>query len=489
MKTFVNKITLILLISLILLSIVQIGTRVFHNQLHYDEAYNLQIPLNLHNHGIYESFDGLLDTNITTGPTVLLPAALLYNASHPMLPRLITALYSMIILTFVLAKFLSGRLEKIIYLILINITPLFFLFSAVVLGEIPGFVFLFFSYVAFTRLNFFVAGTLLALSILTKTNYIIGVIPFLIYSFYSSFIREDDKPYFKKFFLFIVGFVLPIATWELYKLSAFHFDFKRYLDYTTNLISFTRSHGHIQIDSIEKRFAMIGYTLHVGGALFIFIMLFVSSFSFMKNKNRVMRMLSIFTFFYTIHFICFGATDWYRHFFPAMLSLLIIVPSFLKTFFTSMTLDRKLLSGILVVMLLISILDYKYRDKNEIFERLLIDQDLLFLDQSHVPYIHEKKILTDQYDMAEYIKKNIKITDKISGFKWLNSPEIAYLSGRKIHRDPEDGEINYILSSIYDQLLDPEAKKIMNQFNLIQIYSNDSYVLYKKNNNFFSELL
>jgi hypothetical protein len=372
---------------------------------------------------------------------------------------------------------------------LINLTPLFFLFSTVVLGEVPAFVFLFFTYLMFSRSKFFSAGLLFALSILTKSNYIIGAVPLLLYGLYAAFVRKENESFLKKLLPFIAGFILPIGLWELYKLSVFHFDFHRYIAYTKDLISFTRSHGHIQFDTIEKRFAMIGYTLHIGGALFTSIILFISGYTILKNKNHLMKMLGVFTMVYTIHFICFGATDWYRHFFPAILSLLLILPSFITSFFKSLNFERRLLIAVMMVTIGISALSYQYRDRNEIFSRLLIDQDLLFLDQSHLPYFREKKILTDQYNMVSYIQKNISPQEKISGFTWLNSPEIAYLSRRRIYRTPEDPTIKYVLSSIYDRFLDPYAERFIKENLLQPVYSNDSYTLHKKLPYTFSKLI
>ncbi len=119
--------------------------------------------------------------------------------------------------------------------------------------------------------------------------------------------------------------------------------------------------------------------------------------------------------------------------------------------------------------------------------KLLIEQDLLFLDQTHKPYFNQKKILTDQYDMAEFIKKNIDTNEKISGFVWLNSPEIAYLANHRIYRDPERDDVDYVISSIYDRFLDPNAKGIMEKLSLQEMYANDTYRLYKKNSAVFSK--
>lgn len=477
----------LLLLFLIGITLLQIGTRIFNNQFHYDEAYNIQIPLHLKSSFQYATFDSVFDMNITTGPTVLIPAAFFYHSSHPTLPRVVTAIYSLIFLIYILKNFFTNRIEKIFYLILINITPLFFLFSTVILGEIPGFVLLFFCYIALSRSKYLVAGLLLALSIITKNIYILGVFPLiiqLILAFYNT--KTIPFKYYKRFF---IGFIAVFIIWGLYTFYQFNFNLSLYSQYLSDAVSFTRSRGHYQLGAIEKRFSMIAYTLNIGGAFFIFMMLFIAGFVGIKNKQFSVRSLSIFTIVYLLYYVLFGATNWYRHFFPSILSFLLIIPYFIRSFFETFNFERKLIATVFVILLMISVVNFKYRDKNAIFTKLLIEQDLLFLDQTNEPYFRQKKILSDQYQMAAFIKNNISPTEKISGFVWLNSPEIAYLTNRRIYRDPEEDDVQYVISSIYDRILDPKAKIIMENLLLDKIYSNDTYVLYKKNTLTFSKTL
>lgn len=480
-KSLGNMIVTVCFLFLIVLMLTQMGTRIFNNQFHYDEAYNIQIPLNLHNHLRYATFDAIFDMNITTGPTVLIPATFFYNATHPTLPRLVTAIYTLIFLAYLLKKYFVNRTEKILYLVLINLTPLFFLFSTVLLGEMPGFVLLFFSYIAMSRSKYVLAGLLFAFSVLTKNIYIMGAVPLVIYGI-------EKQILFKKYLHFLAGIAVVCGLWGIFSLSQFHFDSAHYMKYLNEAISFTRSRGKYQMDDIERRFAMISYTLHIGGALFTFITLFIGGYSYIKSKDTVVKMLSVFTITYTLYFICFGATNWYRHFFPAILSLLLIIPSFVTSFFKTLNFERKLIATTMALMLFISVINYTYQDKNDVFTKLLIEQDLLFLDQTNKPYVRQKKILADQYATASFITNNIRPEEKISGFVWLNSPEIAYLANHRIYRDPEQDDVDYVLSSIYDRFLDPKAKIIMEKLPLEEIYSNDTYTLYKKAHTIFSRI-
>lgn len=475
-----NKLLTLVLVILTLLIVIQLFSRVFHSPIDFDEGYNLQVSQNLRQFGAYRTFEGLLDVNITTGPTVLIPSALLYSQENPLLPRLVMVAYTLIFIIVLFNKYFINKSEKVFYLFLINITPLFFLFSTQILGELPGFAFLIFSYLAFSRSKYFLSGALFALSILTKTAFIVGFLPFMATVLYDYFDKKNFSLKLKSVFSMMAGVVLFIAIGELFRLSQFNFELSKYQSNFGSFLNFTQSRGGAVMNRIFSRMEMVGYTLHIGGFFFLFFSIYLSIYSFLTSNRTEIKLISLYVVFSLLQFTLFGSGQLYRHMFPSVLALLLLIPYFLSSFLSFLNFDRKLfLVGILTV-LIISGVGYLYRDPNEDFVKKLKIQNLLFLDQSNRPYVKPKKILTDQFDIARYINSNINASVKLAGKEWLNSPEISYLTQRKIYRDPDNNEVKYVLLSLYNKSLDPNTDAYIRKAKLEKVYGNDSYDLYIK---------
>lgn len=475
-----NKLLTLTLIILTSLTVIQLFSRVFNSPLDFDEGYNLQVSQNLRKFGVYQTYEGPLDVNITTGPTVLIPGALLYSPGQPLLPRLVMVAYALLFLTILITKYFRNKAEKAIYLFLINITPLFFLFSTQILGELPGFIFLFFSYLAFSRSKYFLSGVLFAFSVLTKTAFIVGILPFIVHVLFNYFDKKMPGIKLKNLLLMTAGVVISIAIGELFKLSQFGFDPAKYQANFASLLDFTQSRGGAVMNQIGRRMEMVGYTLHIGGFFFLFLSIYITFYSFLTSNRTEIKLISLYVVFSLLQFTLFGSGQLYRHLFPSVLALLLLIPYFLSSFLSSLNFDRKLfLVGVLTV-LIVSGVGYLYRDPNEDFVKKLKIQNLLFLDQSNRPYIKPKKILSDQFDIARYINSNINISVKLAGKEWLNSPEISYLAQRKIYRDSDNNDVKYVLFSLYNKYLDPNTDAYIRKAKLEKIYGNDSYDLYIK---------
>lgn len=275
-----------LTIFLILIFFVQVLTRIFNSPLDYDEAYNLQVSLNIQKKGSYSTFERKFDPNITTGPTVLIPASIFLIKNVPLAPR-ITMLLFVFALIYICQKhlFFSNR-QKFFFLFFLNIIPLGYFFSSHVLGETPGFVLMISSLIFLNKQKFTSGGILYGLSILTKNIYFIGFIP-IVYIFLAS--CDKRRKFIKSarnLAPLIFGTLTTIFSWEFYKLAAFNFNIYNYkkLLIDTHAVANALSTPHA--DLLFARLDMIQYVFNLNSFLFLFISLFISYSTCMYARKK-----------------------------------------------------------------------------------------------------------------------------------------------------------------------------------------------------------
>jgi len=145
---------IILFLSIFIYS--QIVSRIFFTPIDFDEGYNLQVSYNLSRDFLnYATFDKLFDTNITTGPALLIPTSLIIDVSHPLLPRVVMLIFAILFIYICQVYMYTNQRQRIIFLFLIMLTPLFYFFSSHILGELPGFVFFLISLLVLVRKKYF----------------------------------------------------------------------------------------------------------------------------------------------------------------------------------------------------------------------------------------------------------------------------------------------------------------------------------------------
>lgn len=228
-----------------LLSVFAAGTvlvlhllRVADSPLYFDEAFNLQVPLNLALAGKYQTWYGEpkpFNYHITTGPTVLLPVAgmFLLFGPNPIAARLVMTGYFLLFL-YVCWKFCCRLLQESAHRLFalacafLVIIPELLLYSARVLGELPA-VALFLAGTLVverqrdhgSRWHAFAGGVLLGLAVLTKLVLAL-MVPVALLAVLAS--RQKGAAIRERIvagFVLVVGAGLPLLAWE--GLQAAHF--------------------------------------------------------------------------------------------------------------------------------------------------------------------------------------------------------------------------------------------------------------------------
>ena len=202
----------------------------------FDGAMNLQVPKNLVENGEYATDYPnytLFDGKIQTGAPVLFPIAfimLLFGNNFTALLT-INALY--IALLFVVSAFIIRRKKyaSIWFLLLFMIhifTPFFWDYGFGVYGEISGLSLvlagILFALKDETQVfqneknnkNYFICGLFIGLAVLTKTVLLICFASMLLVFFINLIMRKMKM---RQILFYIVGFIVPLLLFELYKLS------------------------------------------------------------------------------------------------------------------------------------------------------------------------------------------------------------------------------------------------------------------------------
>lgn len=487
MKSIVS-INKLVILFLIVLMIFQLFTRTFNSFVDFDEGYNLQISYNLRNQLAYSTFELPFDYKISTGPTVLIPAAFLINNNLFMLPRLIMVIYSFIFIYFIYKKVTGSYLEKTIFLILLNLLPLFYFFSTHIFGEIPAFFFLLACYYFYGKNKFFICGIFIGLSILTKSVFAIGMLPILLFMLYN--IKKDKfSTIIQEIHNFVVitkGLLLILFLWNLFVFISVELNINVYIRTVTQFFQYTQELSKYRPDLLISRLQMIRFVFNTNPLLLILISLFACFYVFFNKKRIIyMQLLSLFFVIYFIFFLFLGSTNWYRHLFPAVLAITVLSPFFLDAFFKKLDTGKLLLISIVLIIFIVD----KYNNSNLMndpnsYKRTVIEQNLIFIDQNEYFLLKQHQLLRSQIETAQYIKNSLPETGKIAGLGWLNAPEISYLTGRKISRNPLEQDIKFIIYHIYG-LLSPNGYAYNGLDQRLPdnklIYQNIGYEIYQKN--------
>jgi hypothetical protein len=95
------------------------------------------------------------------------------------------------------------------------------------------------------------------------------------------------------------------------------------------------------------------------------------------------------------------------------------------------------------------------------------------------PFTDPDSLLISQIKTAKIVK-NLPIDSQIAGISWWNTPEIAYLSGRKIYRDPFQKKTDYIITHYYGRILGSQDYQYLDLIkNKKEVYNSEGYNIYK----------
>ncbi len=482
---------------LLLFLYIRIVTQAVTAPIDFDEGYNLQISYHVQKNLFdYRTFLTKFDPQITTGPTVLIPASLFINDNVSLLPRIVMVVYAVLFICICLHFIFRTLLQKVIFLFSLNAVPLFPLFSVHILGELPGFVFLILALLLLQKKRFILSGIMLGLSIVTKQVYLFGVIPFigllmntvtLEYTTKKKGLKNRHRFNYLKHVvkMWSFGFFSVFIVWLLYIFTSVGFSSLTMIQILDRYESTMRILATNRPMLLIKRLDMFSYIFSIPGITFALLILCVAFFCMYKMR-RTYPLISALAFYvsvYTIFFLFMGSTYWYRHFFPVMLAISIVLPFFITSLLFSKNEKHFIALGIIGVIILINIGLYKLVILRTVSidheKRITIEQNLLFtFEQPFFPRLDSR--LNGQLHTAAYIKDNIEKKDSIAGIGWWNAPEIQYLARREIKQNPSQKEVTYIITHFYGETLGMYDYLYLKQIPKTLIYKTDGYALYQK---------
>jgi hypothetical protein len=214
--------------------------------LSFDEAYNLQVPLNLAQAGRHQTWYHTptpFDYHITTGPTVLLPVAAAFAAFGPSLAAARGVMTGFLCLFLLELYGLARRLDRKRAPMLFSAFALAFACvpealtaSASVLGELPALAFFLLAVLLFGRGWLWSAGLALGVMVLTKLIFLLAVPAFFValvahartqrlnadsLSRMGEGPGEGDPPGSAIDWVSVTAaFATPLLLWHAYKLTA-----------------------------------------------------------------------------------------------------------------------------------------------------------------------------------------------------------------------------------------------------------------------------
>lgn len=199
----------------------------------FDGAINLQVPENLIKYGRYAtSYNTLIDfyQGIQSGSPLLFPIYLMFLVFGKSVfsAQLISSMYLILAaaVTYYLTSLYANRFFALVCLLLFILTPCLLEFGHHIYGEIPALFYLLLSLATLNNLEknpdglgFFLAfltGFLYGLSCLTKTVMLIAVPSVIFFSMIDLFFIHRLR--MKHYVLMFIGFILPLAAFECYKI-------------------------------------------------------------------------------------------------------------------------------------------------------------------------------------------------------------------------------------------------------------------------------
>lgn len=465
-KNKYSKIERAIIVGLLFLITVNVINRIFSSPFDFDEGVGLVLSKFIFLTGKYQTFESAFDYIVTVGPTVYFPAALTFIFGNVFLPRIVIFIYSLLLIYIVTSQFLKKNISRILFLGLLCLTPYYYYFSAHVLGEIPAIFFSLTGLIFLYHKKYFVSGTFLALSIITKNIFLLSLAPAL----YLLYIQKRDIS-LKKILSFIAPFLLIGAIWEVYKLHTFQFLFEKYRENLFLFIKHNRSISQPHPEYLPERLSMLSGTFGINGVVFLFFMVSVSVYSFIKNNSHLIRSVALLTLVYLGYYFLLGPTYWYRHLFPSIVIFVIVLADLIPV----IRLSRR--STFLFIFIFCLGLIFSQSTSNYIYQQNLLP----LFDQTGDRFLDKSDILNQQLKTASYISSNLR-DEKISGVVWYNAPEISYLSGKQIFRSPEEPDVSYLISHPFGRLLVPSVDARITEYPLKQIVSDTPlYKIYQKN--------
>lgn len=238
----------------------------YTNSISFDESYNLQVPVNLATHGLYASNGGQFDSQlkefdpfISTGPTLLVPIALMFKVfgtgvwQYRVITYIIYIIFCILTIWFVMKSTSSpmfSKLEKYSFGLLATSLAISFagtsmvaneFFFTIAQGEALAISFTILSLILIQYKKLYWAAMVLGLAILTKLLFLL-MVPFFILEILIAL--EGRWPSrIKKAAYSALLIALPSILFEFYRLISLEFSFHDYVNSLREFIHFFKIAG------------------------------------------------------------------------------------------------------------------------------------------------------------------------------------------------------------------------------------------------------
>lgn len=237
---------------LLLASVIAMSVTCYYglfSPLEYDEAYNLQVVDNLAKGNGYASYGAirgeglwLFDPNITTGPVILEPLALLWHITNGSLlaVRVFMLSFLGIYVTGLYFLFRDKRNTPLIPALAISSSLCIACLPESVLGEVPAAAAIVWAAWAVSKNKFVIAGLAVGLAIQTKLVFGLAGAAVLTAWLIANLLTRQQHHWFKN--IFLAGFfaIMPTLIFEVYRFFSLP-DLNAYLFSIDELKSFLRT--------------------------------------------------------------------------------------------------------------------------------------------------------------------------------------------------------------------------------------------------------
>lgn len=495
-----NKIFLVFLILLF----VKLTIELMKGIINFDGAMNMQTVINLAYHGIYAGNYPeytLFDPKVQTGITVLLPIAIFikFFGTSFQVAQLTNYLYILLLFYMIYKIMYKLNLDiKYFYFTIIAILyiPRFFEFATGVLGEIPALSLILASIYILTytdketknrNIIFLLSGILASFSFLAKTVLLIGVASVLFFLLLNVI---DKKVVFKEFIIWIIGFIIPVMIFELYKLIVLG-GIKEYISWTMNAINAISAQAGVVDKYKDEPNLYIKIVSNIKLLIKLYDIYAITSFiSIIGGLVLLIKNFKVkrFNYLYILLLIGIVYLIWW----------IVITP-------TEKAWPRRIINGIIILNICFFIIIGKIDIINRIIcQRYLIKviMILVFILFINTIMVQLRSGIGDEFyirKVSEYIKeiKNKDNNAVFCGFGWMQAPVISYYSQinfKDYYKIKEEIKLNnknvknkinyYLISDYYATILAKDyVDKILSEYEYDVVYKDKKgkHYVYKLN--------
>lgn len=472
-----------------------------YTELDFDAGMNFQISANLAENGTYQSsyidngYNGtdntMFDHKIQTGSTVIIPTALLNLISGIKTQNMqfIILMYFGILLFFILKMVSkeSGLLWGILAVLIFvpkTVMNVFAGYGEMVTAMYMVICFYLFS-IAYQKKRmvwYYITGFAFGLGYLTKTIFLITIVPFAAIFLYEVIIKRK-KEMLMAYFYIALGALTSVGLLEIYKLFSLGLHgYKEWWIWELHLIL-----GEAGVsNSLEEKISIFSkaktnlmayascYGMNIIVVIGIYIITGISSFfQWWKDKSK--------TIYISIYIISITYFLWWIFLLPA--SRLwerrdIIGHTFI------------LFLAIMYIGKLINLIQKRYKTFGKLLKIGVTLSLIIFIFKENQGLVSNIKA---NYKQKENTIEVVKVLEQLPenatlyGTGWWQNPVLAVKSGRKMENLQETIKIetdSYFVEDFYMKALSPNTIiQVQSEYYLEKVFENSGNAIYKMSNN------